>query len=168
MAIAVSNSGIEESLFLTKFATKVTVLEANDRLGASRILQDKAAGHPKIDIRLGTTIQEFRGNGHLSSVVMKDLKTDQTEELTPGAVFIFIGLDPNTGVIKDSVELDQWGFVKTDKSFETSLSGVFAAGDVRAGSTKQVASAVGEGAAAAIMIRQYLESEQGSRASTGS
>ena len=162
------NSGIEESLFLTKFATKVTVLEANDRLGASRILQDKAAGHPKIDIRLGTTIQEFRGNGHLSSVVMKDLKTDQTEELTPGAVFIFIGLDPNTGVIKDSVELDQWGFVKTDKSFETSLSGVFAAGDVRAGSTKQVASAVGEGAAAAIMIRQYLESEQGSRASTGS
>ncbi len=161
------NSGVEEGLFLTKFANKVTVLEVREQLGASQILRDKAASHPRMEVRLNTTVQEFRGNGRLSSVVVKDLKTGELEELTPGAVFVFIGLTPNTDFIKDVVELDQWGFIKAGPTMETSAAGVFAAGDARGGSTKQVASAVGEGATAALMVRQFLEKSQGNRGYRG-
>ena len=161
------NSGIEEGLFLTKFANKVTVLEVRDRLGASQILQDKAASHPQIEIRLSTTVEEFKGNGKLSSVVVKDVNTGEIEELRPGAVFIFIGLLPNTDFLRGSVDLDRWHSITTGPTLETSLEGVYAAGDARSGSTKQVASAVGEGATAALMIRQYLEKTQGSRGYKG-
>ena len=161
------NSGIEEGLFLTKFATKVTILEVGDRLRASQILQEKAASHPQIEVRLDTTVVEFKGDGKLESLVIKDVNTEETEVMNPAAVFVFIGLLPNTGFVKDSVDLDQWGSITTSPTTETSLEGVFAANDARAGSTKQVASAVGEGATAALMIRQYLERTQGSRAYKG-
>ena len=161
------NSGVEEGLFLTKFAEKVTVLEVRDRLGASQILQEKAASHPKMEVRLQTTVQEFRGKGHLESVVVKDNVSGAIEELKPGAAFIFIGLDPNTGFVEDFVDRDRWGFIVTDKTMETSLEGVFAAGDARAGSTKQLTSAAGEGTTAALMIRQYLEKTEGSRGYKG-
>ena len=153
------NSGVEEGLFLTKFATKVTLLEVRERLGASQILQEKAARHPKMEVILQTTIQEFKGDGHLNSVVVKELK--------PGAVFIFIGLDPNTDFLRGVIDLDQWGFIKTDETLQGNLKGVFAAGDVRAGSTKQVSSAAGEGTTAALMVRHYLEKTEGSRGYKG-
>ena len=167
LVVGGGNSGVEEGLFLTKFATKVTILEVGERLRASQILQEKAASHPQIEVRLNTTVVEFKGDGKLSSVVIKDTATGETEEITPGAVFVFIGLLPNTAFVKDSVDLDQWGSISTSPTMETSLEGVFAAGDARSGSTKQVASAVGEGATAALMIRQYLERTQGSRAYKG-
>ena len=161
------NSGIEEGLFLTKFASKVTVLEFSDRLGASQILREKAERHPKMEIRLNNAVQEFKGSGHLESVLVKDRNTGEVEELFPAAAFIFIGLDPNTQFVKDAVETDQYGFITTSGTMETSLEGVFAAGDARGGSTKQVASAVGEGATAALMIRNYLEKQQGNRGYKG-
>lgn len=161
------NSGVEEGLFLTKFANKITVLEMRDKLGASQILQEKAASHPQMEIRLKTTVEEFRGNGKLSSVVVKSVDTGEVEELTSGAVFIFIGLDPITDFLQGTVDLDRWGFITTNNSLQTNIEGVYAAGDVRAGSTKQVASAVGEGATAALMIRHHLEKTEGSRGYTG-
>ncbi len=161
------NSGVEEGLFLTKFAAKVTVLERSDRLSASQILREKAASHPQMEIMLNTTVQEFKGDAKLSAVVVKDETTGETKELKPGAVFIFIGLDPNTDFLRELIDLDQLGFIKTSATLETNIGGVFAAGDVRAGSTKQVASAVGEGATAALMIRQFLEKTEGSRGYKG-
>ena len=161
------NSGIEEGLFLTKFATKVTVLERSDRLKASQILREKADRHPQMEVRLNTTVREFKGNSKLTSVVVESVDTGKTEELTPGAVFIFIGLDPNTQFLRGVIDVDQWGSIKTSNTLETSMQGVYAAGDVRAGSTKQVASAVGEGATAALMIRQFLEKTEGSRGYRG-
>ena len=155
------NSGIEEGLFLTKFASKVTVVEFMDRLGASQILREKAERHPKMEIKLGKPVQEFKGDGHLESIIIQDRATGENEELFPAAAFIFIGLDPNTAFVKDVVETDEWGFITTSETMETSLEGVFAAGDARGGSTKQVASVVGEGATAALMIRNYLEKQQG-------
>ena len=86
-----------------------------------------------------------------------DRESGKELEWNPAGAFIFIGLDPNTGFLKGSVELDQWGFVRTDRTFETSMHGVFAAGDVRAGSTKQLASAIGEGVTALLMVRAHLE-----------
>ena len=161
------NSGVEEGLFLTKFASKVTVLEFSDHLAASQILREKAAEHPKMEIRLSQAVQEFKGDGHLESILVQDRTTGAVEEIFPAAAFIFIGLDPNTQFVKDSVETDKWGFITTSGTLETSLEGVFAAGDARGGSTKQVASAVGEGATAALMIRNYLEKEQGNRGYKG-
>ena len=167
LVVGGGNSGVEEGLFLTKFASKVTVLERSDRLKASQILQEKAASHPQMEIMLNTTVQEFKGDGKLSSVVIKDVTTGETKELRPGAVFVFIGLDPNTKFLRGVVDLDQWGSIKTTVTLETNIGGVFAAGDARAGSTKQVASAVGEGATAALMIRQFLETTEGSRGYKG-
>ncbi len=167
LVVGGGNSGVEEGLFLTKFANKVTVLERNDRLRASQVLREKAANHPQMNVRTNTVVEEFKGNRKLSSVVVKDVNSGKTEELASEAVFVFIGLDPNTEFVRSVIELDQWGFVKTSDTLETSMKGVFAAGDARAGSTKQVAAAVGEGATAALMIRQYLEKTEGSRGYRG-
>ena len=124
---------------------------------ASAILQENAAKIPTLEIRTGTTVQEFRGDSKLGSVVLKDLRTGETEEATPGAVFVFIGLEPNSKTFKGTLDMDKWGFISTSPSLEANIPGVFAAGDVRAGSTKQVISAAGEGATAALTIRYYLE-----------
>ena len=164
LVVGGGNSGIEEGLFLTRFASRVTVLEVGDRLRASQVLQDKAAAHPQMDIRLNTTVREFRGDGKLESVLVEDLNTGEQEELHPAGVFVFIGLDPNTAFLSNTVELDQRGFIVTGSgprsvTMETNRHGIFAAGDARAGSTKQVASAVGEGAAALIGIRAHMEDE---------
>lgn len=167
LVIGGGNSGVEEGLFLTKFASKVTILEVRERLGASQILLDQAAQNPKVEVRLGTTVQEFKGQNMLESVVVKDVESGQIEELHPAAAFIFIGMDPNTAFVKGTVDLDQWGFITTDGSFQTSIPGVYAAGDVRGGSTKQVTGAVGEGTTATMMVRHYLENVQRNRGYRG-
>jgi thioredoxin reductase (NADPH) len=155
------NSGLEEGLFLTQFVDRVTIVQRNDRLTASKLLQDKVMMTPAMEVLLNREVVEFRpkddGSGKLGSVTLRDRDTGDTEELHPAGAFVFIGLDPNTGFVKGSVDLDERGLIVTDMGLQTSVPGVFAAGDVRSGSTKQLASAVGEGAAAAIGIRMYLE-----------
>ena len=167
LVVGGGNSGVEEGLYLTKFASKVTIVEFDTKLRASKVLQEELANHPEVEVRRGTTVAEFRGSGTLSSAILKNVASGEIEEITPAGVFIFIGLDPNTGFAKGFVDLDQWGFIQTGLTMETSVAGVYAAEDVRAGSTKQVASAVGEGASAALMIRQYLEKTEGSRGYKG-
>ena len=147
------NSGVEEGLFLTKFAGKVTLLERGERLRASQILREKADTHPKMDVLLRTTVEEFKGNGHLESVAVRDGESGGVRELPAAAAFIFIGLDPNTGFLEGTVTLDRRKAIETGPAMETSVEGVFAAGDARAGSTKQITGAVGEGTTAALMIR---------------
>ena len=158
------NSGLEEGLFLTQFVDKVTIIERGDRLRASKLLQDKVGMHKKMEVLLNRSTKEFKpkpdGTGKLGAIVLEDTTTGQVEELHPAGCFVFIGLDPNTEFIKGQVDLDDRGLIATDMGFQTSMPGVFAAGDVRSGSTKQLASAVGEGAAAAIGIRQYLENKE--------
>ena len=155
------NSGLEEGLFLTQFVDKVTIVQRGDRLTATKLLQDKVKVTPKMEVLLDREVLEFRpkddGSGKLGAVVLEDRESGATEELHPAGAFVFIGLDPNTGFVKGSVDLDDRGLIVTDMGLQTSMPGVFAAGDVRSGSTKQLASAVGEGAAAAIGIRRYLE-----------
>ena len=141
----------------TKFAKSVTIMERSDRVNASQALQDKVAGRDDMEVLMQTTIERFEGNGRLSSIVVKDEATGQTREMSPDAVFVFIGLLPNTELVKGLVELDDLGFIVTRSNLETSVTGLFAAGDCRHGSTKQIASAVGEGATVALMVREYLE-----------
>jgi thioredoxin reductase (NADPH) len=164
------NSAVEEGLHLTNFAEKVTLLVRGDGLTASRIALDKVhEPTSRIDIRYNTVVDALEGqDSKLKTVKISNKLTGESDELHPAAAFIFIGQLPNVDFLKGYAELDQNGFVLTGHDmahgreileplpFETSVPGIFAAGDVRHGSTKQVASAVGEGAAASISIREFL------------
>ena len=151
------NSAGEESLFLTRFVEKVTMLVRGPALSASKIVVDKVEASEKIEVRYNSEIVALRGDGKLAGVTVRDRASGEAEELTPSGLFVFIGLTPNSDWLPPEVERDDYGFVVTDLMLQTSLPGVFAAGDVRKGSTKQAASAAGEGATAALMIREYLK-----------
>jgi thioredoxin reductase (NADPH) len=151
------NSAGEESLFLTRFADKVTILVRGATLTASQIVIDKVTSSPKIEVRYNTEVTELQGESKLSGVLLRDRSSGNVETIHPAAAFVFIGLSPNSGWLPSEIQRDSVGFIQTKLNLETSLPGVFAAGDVRAGSTKQAASAVGEGATAALMVREYLK-----------
>jgi thioredoxin reductase (NADPH) len=160
MVIGGGNSALEEGLFLAQFAERIRIVAHGPALAASRLLQDKIAGNPAFTVNLNTDVVAFTGhNGRVSTVEGRDRATGEEFTWHPAAVFVFIGLDPNSGFLAGApqVELDQWGFVCTDDTFATAMPGVFSAGDVRAGSTKQLGSAVGDGIAALIAIRSYLQ-----------
>ncbi len=157
LVIGGGNSGFEEGLFLTRFARQVDIVEFAPEVKASQILQDKVAEQPNMTVTANHAVREFKGRHRLEAVIVEDRATGEIKEWHYDGVFVFIGLTPNNGVVKDKALLDTYGFVLTDDGLMTSLPGLFAAGDVRAGSTKQAASAAGEGATAALMIRQYLK-----------
>jgi thioredoxin reductase (NADPH) len=151
------NSAGEESLFLTRFVEKVTILIRGDQLSASKVVIDKVEESSQIEVRTNTEVVALHGEAKLSGLTIRNRTTGATEEITPSGVFVFIGLTPNSGWLPAEIERDQYGFVITTPTLETSMPGVFAAGDVRKGSTKQAASAAGEGATAALMVREYLK-----------
>jgi thioredoxin reductase (NADPH) len=154
------NSAIQEAIFLTRFATKIDVLVRGESLRASEILQHELTKFAdKITVHYNTTTDEIVGaDNKVTHVAGTDKATGKQVQFDTDGVFVFIGLDPNTGFLKDSdVELDKIGMIKTDSSLQTTMPGVFAAGDVRSGATMQIASATGEGATAALAIRKYIE-----------
>ncbi len=158
------NSAVQEAMFLTKFSTHIDLLVRGDKFRASDILQQELAKHTdKITVHFNTTTDEIvGGEPGTSSLVTKVIGTNKLTgkkvEFETNGVFVFIGLLPNTQFLAGTkVELDEIGMVKSDYKLETTMPGVFAAGDVRAGATMQIASATGEGATAALMIRKYLE-----------
>jgi thioredoxin reductase (NADPH) len=179
VVIGGGNSAVEEGLHLTRFAEKVTLLVRGDRLTASRVAMDKVSEpSSRVAVRYHTAVDSIEGeNSKLKTLRIRNTETGETEEIHPAAAFIFIGQMPNTSFLKGYAELDSHGFVMTGHDifhsfrkgnmaldplpFETSVPGIFAAGDVRHGSTKQVASAVGEGAAASISIREFLRRSEG-------
>jgi thioredoxin reductase (NADPH) len=151
------NSAVEEAAFLTRFSPKVTILVRGSELTASKLASDKALNSPEIEVRFNTGVVEFKGeNNHLTTVVTKNTQTGETQELHVPGVFVFVGLSPNSRKFADIAKLDAQGFIMTGIDFQTSTEGIFAAGDVRSGSTKQLVSAAGEGAAAALAIREHL------------
>ncbi len=157
------NSAGEESIFLTRFAAKVTIITRDKQLSASKVVVEKVDENPKIEVITGASPVEFKGDSKLQSVVLKDNESGETREISPAGVFVFIGLKPNTKLVEGMVDVDGMGFIATAADLQTSVPGLFAAGDVRSGSTKQAASAAGEGAAVALGIRRYLEGKAGTR-----
>jgi thioredoxin reductase (NADPH) len=155
LVIGGGNSGFEEGLFLTKFANRVDIVEFAPEVKASQILQEKVAGKENMQVMVNHAVKELRGENRLEAIVVEDRTTGEVKEWKYDGVFVFIGLTPNSTLLKGHAELDRWGFVKTAHMM-TSMEGVFAAGDVRADSTKQAASAAGEGASAALAIREYI------------
>lgn len=153
------NSAVQEAIFLTKFASHIDLLVRGDALRASEVLQHDIKKYlDKITIHFNTSTDEITGEDNRVKYVIASEK-NSSEKLTIDCdgVFVFIGLQPTTGFLETSgVEIDEQGFVKTNANLETSVKGIFAAGDVRSGATMQIASATGEGATAALMIREYL------------
>ncbi|NDE11747.1 MAG: thioredoxin reductase, partial [Chitinophagia bacterium] len=152
------NSAIQESIFLTRYAKKIELL-VRSTIKASSVLQkelQKYIDEGKIVVHLNTSVKEIKGeNGLVNSVVINE--DGKEEVMKVDGIFIFVGLIPNTGFLKDYVELDNIGLIKTDNNLMTNVPGIFAAGDVRSGATLQIASASGDGATAALRIREFLE-----------
>ena len=157
LVVGGGNSGFEEGLFLTKFASQVDIIVNSQEPKASKILQDKVAEQQNMQVLLNHSIKELTGKNKLDSVIVEDKATMQDKILKYDGVFVFIGLTPNNDIVKETAKLDTWGFIKTEHMM-TSIPGIFAAGDARSGSTKQAAAATGEGASAALAIREYLKS----------
>lgn len=154
------NSAVQEAIFLTRFATHIDLLVRGDKLRASEVLQKELLKHKdKISVHLNHTTDEIGGEaGSVTHVDSTYTKTGNKVKFETDGVFIFVGLSPNTEFLKKSpIKLDAIGLVETDHELCTSVKGVFAAGDVRSGATMQIASATGEGATAALKIREYLD-----------
>lgn len=154
------NSAVQEAIFLTRFTKHIDLLVRSDKMRASEILQHELEKlKDQITVHFNTTTDEIVGkDGKVVKVTGTDKIKNKKIEFTTDGVFIFIGLKPNTGFLQNTtIELDEIGMVRTDINLETTMPGVFAAGDVRSGATMQIASATGEGATAALMIRKYIE-----------
>jgi thioredoxin reductase (NADPH) len=156
VVIGGGNSAGEESLFLTKFAEHVTIVTRDSALSASAVVVQKVLEHDDIDVVTGATPVGFeQADGRFAGLVVE--RDGARDVIVADGAFVFIGLSPNSSLVRDLVEVDEIGFVVSDVGMSTSRPGIFVAGDVRSGSTKQAASAAGEGAAAALAIRRYVE-----------
>jgi thioredoxin reductase (NADPH) len=155
------NSAVEEALFLTRFASRVVIVHRRDRLRAGKILQERALSNPKMDFRWKRVVKEIRGDEKVRSLILAPVEGGEEEELPVDGVFLYVGNLPNTEELRGVVELDERGFIITDADLRTSMNGVFAAGDVRAGAVWQVAAAVGDGVRAALNAQFHVENLKG-------
>lgn len=154
------NSAVQEAMFLTKYASHIDLLVRGPKFRASEVLQHELKKHQdKITVHFNTTTDEIVGDANDKVVAVRGTSNgSEPARFDCDGVFVFIGLKPNTGFLKDSgLEFDDIGLIKTDEELQTNVPGIFCAGDVRSGATMQIASAVGEGATAALNMRKYLE-----------
>jgi thioredoxin reductase (NADPH) len=153
------DSAVEEAIFLTKFATKVTLIHRRDKLRASKIMQDKAMANPKIEFAWNAVIEQVLGQekGEVSGVLVRDTVTGETRTIAVDGVFVAIGHTPNTDLFKGKLEMDENGYLITHQGSRTNVAGVFAAGDVQDHVYRQAITAAGSGCMAAIDAERYLE-----------
>ena len=162
VSIGGGNTAVEETLHLVKFARKVTLIHRRDEFRASQVLVEELmeeAEKPSanLEIKYNTVATAIKGDKKVESVILRNVKDEKEEDYPCDGVFIFVGMVPNTGFLKDFVELTEWGYINCDCGYlRTSVPGVFAAGDCRIGASMQLATAVGDGVVAAMMMKQYL------------
>ena len=151
------NSALDESLFLTRLVSKITIIHRRDQLRADPVLQERAFASPKIEFVWDTVVQEILGDEEANAVRLRNVKTGDERVMETDGVFIYIGHVPNTKVFEGQLELDEQGYVVTDRRQHTSVPGVFAAGDVQDPVFRQIVTAAGTGSAAAIEAVRFLD-----------
>jgi thioredoxin reductase (NADPH) len=158
--VAVAGGGdaaFDEGLYLTKYASQVTIMHRRDAFRAQKLLVDRARRNPKIDFKMDTVIDRINGNGSLESVDIRNVKTGASETVDLGGLFVYIGSDPSTSIFGSCVSIDRGGYIDTDDNMATDCDGVFVAGDVRRSPLKQVVTAGADGSIAALTADKYLD-----------
>lgn len=158
------DSAVQEALFITNFAKKVYIIHRRDELRASKVLQEQAFNNDKIDFIWNTTVKEIKGDKIVNEMILQDTKTGEERSIKsdePFGIFVFIGYIPSTEMFKGKVELTDDGYIKTDDEMRTNVPGVFAAGDIRKKSVRQVVNAAGDGAVAAMNAQKYIDEAEG-------
>ncbi|HVP76935.1 MAG TPA: thioredoxin-disulfide reductase [Thermodesulfobacteriota bacterium] len=154
------DSALTEALFLTKFAKELTIIHRRDALRGTKIYQERVFGHPKIKLLWNSIVQEIRGDSTVRSIIVKNVKTGETEEFETEGAFLFVGVEPRTQFLTGIVEMDEGGYILTNEDCETSAKGIFAVGDCRKKLLRQIATAVGDGATAAFAAEKFLELQE--------
>ena len=155
------DKAVEEALYLTRFADKVMLIHRRGRLRAVKELQNRLLADPKIKVVWDSGLAEITGDKKVEGISVKNNKTGKTQKISCGAVFIFIGIDPNTAFLKNVIDLDEKGFIIVDNNAKTTREGIFASGDAVKKGLYQIATAVGEGATAAFSAQKYVEELKG-------
>ena len=159
------DTAVDEAVFLTKFAKKVTIVHRRDRLRAAKALQERAEKNEKIEFLWDSVVEEVKGAGPVDSIIFRNVKTNELTEYKANekdgmmGVFVLIGYNPNTEIVKDIVNLSDSGHIPTDEKMQTNIEGVYAAGDVRVKPLRQVVTAVSDGAIAAVEAEKYIEAK---------
>lgn len=151
------DTAVEDSCYLTRFADDVTIIHRRDKFRAAKMLQERVFSNPRIKVMWDSVVEEIQGNPSVNQLMIKDLRTSKLTNLNVDGVFVLIGQDPDTVFLKGQVELDEFGYIPTDSEMRTNLPGVFAAGDVRQKSFRQIVTACADGAIAANSAEKYIE-----------
>lgn len=151
------DSAVEEGIYLSKIASKVRVIHRRDKLRAQKIVQEKAFKIPNMEFIWDTIVTEIGGKDSVEYVTLKNIKSGETSKLETSGVFIYVGLVPNSELVKDLVDVDQSGFILTDEHMETNVKGVYAVGDVRKTVLRQVVTAAADGAIAGVDLTKYFD-----------
>jgi len=152
------DTAVEDAMFLTKFASEVHIIHRRDKLRAQQIIQERAFANEKIIFHWDSVIEEIAGTEMVEKVLLKNVKTNELSELEVSGVFVLVGTDPNTKFLQGKIALDELGYITTDENMQTSVSGVYAAGDVRQKLLRQLVTAAADGAIAATAAEKYVES----------
>ncbi len=161
MVVGGGNAAVEEAVFLTRFASKVYLVHRRDRLRAAKAVQEKALANPKIEFIWKSNLAEVVGDSKVHAARVVNVEDGSSDTIAVDGIFMYVGNQPNTEMVKGLLELDEHGYIVTGPGFSTSVPGIFAAGDVRSGSVKQVIVAAGEGAQAAMSAQHYVERSLG-------
>lgn len=155
------DTAVEESTYLTKIVSKVTIVHRRDRLRATRVIQDRAFADPKIEFIWDTVVESIEGENGVEKIRLRNVKTGEIREKQCSGIFIFVGTVPSTGFLKGLVEMDERGYVLSDGNMKTSVDGIFVCGDARKKLFRQIITACGEGATAAFAARHYVDELKG-------
>ena len=151
------DAAVEEGMFLTKFGSKVILIHRRDELRAQKIIQKRALANKKMEFVWDSVVEKINGEQRVTSVTVKNVKTNEISDIECGAVFIFIGFKPNSGFVREGLKLNESGYIITNDRMETSVPGIFACGDVRAQLVRQITNAVGDATTAAVAAEKYIE-----------
>jgi len=156
-AVGGGDTAVQESIFLTKFVKKVYLIHRRDQLRATKILQERAFANDKIEFIWDSVLTSIDGLANVEKITVKNIKTGDTKELSVDGCFIWTGILPNTNFLKDEVKVDNYGFIIVDSNMQSSVPGVFAAGDVRSTGLRQIVTAAGDAASAVFSAEHYME-----------